>query len=562
MGGLRRTFPMSSPQNKRFSGLSKFQRPPGLLQTIRGRREEGVDLMEETPPTYSGTKDCSKSAASMAQSRDEESEEWLARPPEHSSDEEDDRRNADIVPTFVAQARAGTSQAGNVRTTAMNNNDAAGKKSSGTQSSLVGAKRPADNISGSHLESRVGFTRKVDVSKTFGRGSQKPTVKASRKSAAAEGGSPAKSRFKIPIAVDSDCSTGEMGRSRSFKSNPRLSSPSLSPARKGFATVASLDDSPERPRRGFFKPEIESPRGAPPSKRPARGTQNAKRVDKRDESISEEEIGQKEMDPISPVRTFKSHFLGDFGDLKRSQEDDAIPVLSTQQVERILDHEEDALNSDSDLSSLDDSLFPKEPRCPMCDELVDPELFKLHTAKGRMNVKNQATFCRLHKRKEAEDAQNTKGYPKVDWATLESRFGEHKEPLGRILEGDYPSHYADRLMEQVVAGENRTLWKTEEDLIPGYYGPRGLRLMADYIVRMFSDILRKRTIEDHLVSSRGYSGYVQAVLVPELAVRLIMDDMSVSEEDARRIMSESSDVGQLVHEETRDIVRQSDGEDE
>lgn len=37
------------------------------------------------------------------------------------------------------------------------------------------------------------------------------------------------------------------------------------------------------------------------------------------------------------------------------------------------------------------------------------------------------------------------------------------------------------------------------------------------------------------------------VLVPELAMRLIMEDMKVGEEDARNIMDESTAVGLLLN---------------
>jgi len=46
-------------------------------------------------------------------------------------------------------------------------------------------------------------------------------------------------------------------------------------------------------------------------------------------------------------------------------------------------------------------------------------------------------------------------------------------------------------------------------------------------------------VQDKLVSARGHTTYVQAVLVPELAVQLIMEDMSVNQEEARAVLMDS-----------------------
>jgi hypothetical protein len=48
---------------------------------------------------------------------------------------------------------------------------------------------------------------------------------------------------------------------------------------------------------------------------------------------------------------------------------------------------------------------------------------------------------------------------------------------------------------------------------------------------------------------------VQAVLVPELAVQLIMEDLEVYEDTARQILSDSARIGDLVNEEDDDVVK-------
>lgn len=82
--------------------------------------------------------------------------------------------------------------------------------------------------------------------------------------------------------------------------------------------------------------------------------------------------------------------------------------------------------------------------------------------------------------------------------------------------------------------------------------------MQEGIFARFSDLIRQRTVEDRLVSGRGHLIFVQAVLVPELAVRLVMEDMGVGEEAARRIMQESVEVGRLLCDEDEDVVDEDD----
>ncbi|KAK6842692.1 hypothetical protein PG987_003552 [Apiospora arundinis] len=255
--------------------------------------------------------------------------------------------------------------------------------------------------------------------------------------------------------------------------------------------------------------------------------------------------------------------LGSFADNMAGVE-----VLSTQRLGFMKD---ESSNEDlvSELSSDEDSPGDTNwqetsvvAHCPMCGQPVDSELLKKHTTRGRMTIRQQTTFCLSHKRKEAEEIRKDNSYPEVDWDELEARFTAHKDLINDILMGDRASHFASLLSNKVEAGKDRTLLKTDESLTPGYYGPRGLRVMTELIMHSFSDTVRKRAIEDHLVSARTYTGYVQSVLVPELAVRLIMEDMDVDEESARQIMDESRGLGDVLHEETRDVVvRESDDED-
>jgi len=80
----------------------------------------------------------------------------------------------------------------------------------------------------------------------------------------------------------------------------------------------------------------------------------------------------------------------------------------------------------------------------------------------------------------------------------------------------------------------------------------------------FTPVLKKRVVKDRLMAARGVTGFVQSVLVPEVAVSLIMEDMNVDVEEARSILTESKGMGELVNEEIKDVVSRSiaDSEEE
>lgn len=48
--------------------------------------------------------------------------------------------------------------------------------------------------------------------------------------------------------------------------------------------------------------------------------------------------------------------------------------------------------------------------------------------------------------------------------------------------------------------------------------------------------------------SGGVSGYLQSVLVPEMALALVMEDAGCGVDEARRIIVESSDIGDALNE--------------
>ena len=78
----------------------------------------------------------------------------------------------------------------------------------------------------------------------------------------------------------------------------------------------------------------------------------------------------------------------------------------------------------------------------------------------------------------------------------------------------------------------------------------------------FQRKIRRLAASDKVVAAAGVSGYVQMVLMPELAMLLIMDDLGIDAENARKIMAESVDIGDLLNEEEEDEITRELDEDE
>lgn len=205
-------------------------------------------------------------------------------------------------------------------------------------------------------------------------------------------------------------------------------------------------------------------------------------------------------------------------------------------------------------------LAPSLGRCPMCNKPVNKKLLK---SQGFMNIRQQERFCNSHQKDSALYEWNDKGYPEINWNSLDSRIARHHDFIEKLIRGQ-DSHYRNLLDDIVEAGTERNLLKSKGNLTPGYYGSRGLQAISENIMLKFTPLLKERAVRDKAVMARGVTGFVQMVLVPEVATLLIMEDMSVDEEKARDVLTESIGLGDMVHEEIQDVVvrKKDDGSDD
>ncbi|KAK4550231.1 hypothetical protein LTR36_003198 [Oleoguttula mirabilis] len=210
--------------------------------------------------------------------------------------------------------------------------------------------------------------------------------------------------------------------------------------------------------------------------------------------------------------------------------------------------------------------------CAICGTRVELFLkqdFEDKFNKGRqLNYKWQQRFCRYHKQHSARELWKERGYPEIDWDGFRARLRKRKHTihLKRIISGEVESVYRRQLQDMLRKGGTKTALQTLNDEdgkkggSVGYYGPRGEKLMTEHILADFADALRDYATKDKLVAaagvSGGVSGFVQAVLVPELAVSLVTEDLgSKSSRSPVAIIAESGELGELLHPEQEDKVR-------
>ncbi|KAI0160276.1 RTC4-like domain-containing protein [Xylariaceae sp. FL1272] len=513
----------------RREGLSRQSNPPRLLQHIRGR-----DVDDSKPSKRQ------KTDASSNFSKAPQDEGPIDRLPEASSDEdnEDDSRlqrtkTADIVSTTFTRGKSfETAKGTKTRGKVLYKNSSIAELKSSTNNKVAGRddadlkalkpKKPVNTYGESNLHKRKPNQTKR-TSRQSGAGT--PTGKKE----ARPGFRQIDDEFDLPSPRRNGGFQGEVSKTSESPDRPVhlrtvVSSPNSSPHQLRFKNADPMDESPKKEAVAHvLKGKVRRP----------------KKVLKK--LATDEDMSQR------PVFTMPD--LDDFdGDHNTNSQSTPSALGDLESIE--IEAEE--------LQGTDGVALT---RCPMCNDVVDPELFKKHCPKGKMNISKQTAFCRLHRRLSASRTETDKGYPNIDWNAIEDRCLAQVEILKDILEKKRASHYRGVFKEKVESGKNRTLLTSQDNLTPGYYGPRGLRVMTEFIMRTLTSVIRKQAVEDRLLSARSYTGYVQAVLVPELTVRLIMEDLSTTEDKARDILEESAEIGELLHEEKRDVVKNIEEKD-
>ncbi|KAH8929339.1 hypothetical protein BT69DRAFT_1198648, partial [Atractiella rhizophila] len=88
-------------------------------------------------------------------------------------------------------------------------------------------------------------------------------------------------------------------------------------------------------------------------------------------------------------------------------------------------------------------------------------------------------------------------------------------------------------------------YETFEVQIPGYYGDRGSVVIYEALREQY--VVEDAILDDSRSAPLDKATFIRRVLLPEIAMRLIMEDEGLSSlEEAREVMEKSRDFGRAV----------------
>ncbi|KAI7303394.1 hypothetical protein KC315_g15706 [Hortaea werneckii] len=249
--------------------------------------------------------------------------------------------------------------------------------------------------------------------------------------------------------------------------------------------------------------------------------------------------------------------------------------------------------------------------CPICSEpipFLQHESFADQYSQPRtLTYQWQQRFCRYHRQQTAQETWQARGYPaRIAWEDLQRRMAEprHLRHVRQVMKGQRESVFRRRLEERVgrkggaeTALQALAAEEEEEEgkeggegqgttarkgCRVGYYGPRGEKMMTTHILHTFTPDLRTLAATDKLLASAGVaggvSGFVQAVLVPELAFSLVSEDLETASppkgqkrkgspsagtttttQNPLQVLEESAELGELLNPEVSVAEERSAG---
>ena len=124
--------------------------------------------------------------------------------------------------------------------------------------------------------------------------------------------------------------------------------------------------------------------------------------------------------------------------------------------------------------------------CTICGRSVGLFLkqdFEDEFAPGKhMSYKWQQRFCRYHKQYEAKQLWQERGYPDIEWDSLEMRMTKYHSHLESVLSGKHASSFRDELQQRVKSRTKTAIQAVNSEEAKGgahvgYYGPRGEKAM-------------------------------------------------------------------------------------
>ncbi|KAK9325626.1 RTC4-like domain-containing protein [Lipomyces orientalis] len=202
--------------------------------------------------------------------------------------------------------------------------------------------------------------------------------------------------------------------------------------------------------------------------------------------------------------------------------------------------------------------------CPMCGmEVSDGVRCRFKSVPD--SLRRSYAICISHRRESTLEDAKGKNYPTdLDEGKLAERAEKYTAILPDIINEIRPSIFQEKAKAGAVALGGRrmdALGQMEDglaELLPGYYGLKGNSVLLRVALRSSESAIRRASRRNRWITNVSITGYASAVLVPELAIRLIMEDQNVNEDTAEKIRQESIEYGRVVFGDERDLVDVSD----
>lgn len=212
------------------------------------------------------------------------------------------------------------------------------------------------------------------------------------------------------------------------------------------------------------------------------------------------------------------------------------------------------------------TLEDRPTECKVCHEPLAEGYLESQfglTMSDEIRLDMWSKICDDHTRRRLENEWEEKGYPDIIWGQLSKRAEKKTAVLKRIVNKRIDSPYRSLFEKQqkAVAGNAFKYLQQDQKLpFPGYYGPRGGDILLQTLTTRLGSYVGTAADSDPLIARGGVSAFIQHVLVPEVAIRLIADDMKVNEETAHKILEDSREIGEKLNsdEERGDLYHDDD----
>ncbi|TKA55907.1 hypothetical protein B0A53_01604 [Rhodotorula sp. CCFEE 5036] len=295
----------------------------------------------------------------------------------------------------------------------------------------------------------------------------------------------------------------------------------------------------------------------------------------------------------SPVREPSPEKATPLLDLFKEKEDGNVTLSDSSDDEDTLERlRESRARADSRFDSpypdFDPTQAPVNPDtlCPFCDQplpdnpsedllrkkdalLNDPSARRKRTMQNSKAVRlrdghvvRTAEFCKQHRDERIFIPEGrAQGWPaEIDWAALPGRIerllGVH---LNNIVLGKVETPFLERAHSDFArvggkrgnAVNDLATFGVEE---PGYYGPKGRKVICDAVTHLLTVTFPLLT--PHRVEPLDVDFYVRRVLLPECAIELVRDDLggsaTVSRERAEQTVQDSRGYGKAMFPDVGD----------